>query len=68
MAKKKELYSMDVHPNAGKMVSIFLMHTGTGTEVKKTGLWNGTHWSLVNRRTGVSSSFPLGFDILGWHE
>lgn len=68
MAKKRELYSNDIHPNAGAKVSICLKNSQTGAEVRKDGIWNGTHWLLVNKRTGGTCSIPTGQEMIGWHE
>lgn len=66
MAKKKTIYGPDVHPNAGTLVTIRLVNTNTGAESDKAGMWNGTHWVLVNRRTGEHVQILQNFKVVGW--
>lgn len=70
MAKKKvvDLYSVDIHPDAGMKVSLYVRNKETGAESKKDGTWNGTHWSLVDKKTGELSVIGPAFEIIGWHE
>lgn len=68
MAKKKDLYSADIHPNAGTMVTMFLKNKDTGAESKKTAVWDRTNWAILNKRTGSLSSITSDFEIVGWHE
>ena len=72
-ARKKEkvekpVYEPTVHPNAGMVVNLNLFHMGENSMVKKPGLWNGTHWVFVDKKTGVTSSIPPHLRIKSWTE
>lgn len=68
MAKKKELYDVGMHPNAGMVVSIYLKNRKTGTESRKDGMWNGTHWLIVGRKNNSMNTIPSEQELIGWSE
>lgn len=72
-AKKKEkvekvMYEPSVHPNVGIVVTMHLFHLGEGVMMKKPGIWNGTHWSMYNKKTGEPFSIPPHMRLKGWTE
>lgn len=66
MAKKKELYDVGMHPNAGMEVSIYLKNRKTGTKSRKDGMWNGVHWLILGRNS--MNTIPPEQELIGWSE
>jgi hypothetical protein len=68
MAKKKEWFSQDVHPNVGMSVTLLLRDKDSNKSVCKKGMWNRTHWALRKNSAGDIVSIPSNMEILGWSE
>lgn len=67
-AAKKEIFDPGRHPNAGTPVTMLLFNMATNEVVRRSGVWNGTHWVMVKKKTGETSSIPPHLRIKGWSE